>query len=76
VKSKYKPGEKVRFEFKDNATRVGFVKKIKKGLLNNKYLITVEYPSSFLNQSVSTYFYWIEESKIIEKLVPGYKGYC
>ena len=80
LKAKYKVGEKVRFEYKNNDTRVGVIKKIKKGLVNYKYLITVQYPDIMLNQGadngVHTYFYWTKENKIIEKLVPGYKGYC
>lgn len=73
--AKYKLQEKVRFEFKCNGTRVGTIKKVKKGLFGTKYLVTVAYPSSLLGTNLSTFFYWLKENKIIENLPPGYKGW-
>ena len=73
--AKYKLLEKVRFEFKDHETRVGRIKKVKKGLFGTKYLVTVAYPSSLLGTNPNTFFYWLAEDKIIENLPPGYKGW-
>lgn len=72
---KYKLNGKVRFEFRNNETRVGTIKKVKKGLLGSKYLVIVTYPN-LLNVEIKTCFYWIREKKIIENLPPGYKGWC
>jgi len=73
--AKYKLREKVRFEFKCHETRVGTIKKVKKGLFGTKYLITVAYSSSLLGTNSNTCFYWMKEDKIIENLPPGYKGW-
>ena len=57
--AKYKLNEKVRFEFKDHETRVGRIKKVKKGLFGTKYLVTVAYSSSLLGTNPNTCFYWL-----------------
>ncbi|ABQ23623.1 hypothetical protein [Clostridium kluyveri] len=73
---RYKLNEKIRFEFNCNQTRVGTIKKVKKGLFGTKYLVTVVYPSSLLGTNPNTFFYWLKEDKIIENLPHGYKGWC
>lgn len=73
----YYIGDKLRFTFVNNETRVGTVKKIT-GFIRKKYLITVNY-SNLRNilkpDKLNVYYYFVKEKDVIELMSKDFLGF-